>query len=102
MIEQVQAGDPADTFEQKEKDSFLAKVIVRGTLSLPRRQQYAMLWHLKNEVLDESVLTDAFLECGIDLEAMEFPTDKAELTKLRSLRTLARKKLQVYIKQYIL
>jgi DNA-directed RNA polymerase specialized sigma24 family protein len=91
--------DPAVEYEQKETAVAFAEAIVKGVLSLPPRQQYAMLCILKNSVADIQPLMDALLKYGLDLEAVHWPQDRNELNKLRASCSIARGKLRAYLKR---
>lgn len=93
------AQDPAIAYEQKESAAAFVEMIMRGLLTLPPRQQFGILCDLKNTVAAHQPLVEALSKHGLDLEAVHWPEDRAELQKLRASCSIAKRKLRAYLKR---
>ncbi len=87
--------DPADEIEQEETLADFTSKMADGVLSLPPRQQQAMVFMLKEAVTNIIPVVDALLEKGLDVEAAPGPEGKDELQLLRASLVVARKKLRL-------
>ncbi len=89
--------DPALQFEREE----LIAEVVADVIHLPQCQQRAMVCMLKDEVGNTPVLEEEFRKHGIDISAINWPTDPIELQTLKSSLSVARKKRRSFkIKYY--
>jgi DNA-directed RNA polymerase specialized sigma24 family protein len=91
--------DPAIVYEQKESAEAFVEIIVRGLLTLPPRQQFGILCNLKNTVAVHQQFVETLAKHGLDLEAVHWPEDRAELQKLRASCSVAKRKLRAYLKR---
>jgi len=87
--------DPAAKFEQTESLATFIESIVTDILTLPPRQRFSVFWVLKNEMSDLTPLVEALKNHGIDLASLKRLEDEKETQRLRSLLTIARKKLRM-------
>jgi len=87
--------DPALQFERQE---FIAEVVA-DVIHLPPCQQRAMICALKDEA-DTLALEEEFRKYGVDIGAINWPEDAAELQKLQSSLSVARKKLRCSRSKY--
>lgn len=88
--------DPAIEYERKE----LITEVVDDVLKLPPHQQYAMICVLKDEVGDTFPLVETFRKHGVDIAIVDWPHKAAELQKLQSSLSVARRKLRTAKSKY--
>lgn len=93
----VQAGeemqDPASMVEEEET---LAEYIVKavdGILALPPCQEQAIICSLKDQVDDIARLIQAFKVRKIDIEAVNWPTERDNKQRLKASLSVSRHKL---------
>lgn len=86
-------ADPAEEFEHHSTLLKLIDDIVQAVLKLPTRQQHAMLYSLLQESDDPDQLIQAFKRHKLDLRAIHWPSDKAELRLLKASLSAARKNM---------
>ncbi len=86
-------ADPAETMMQQVDASTCLKEMIQAILTLPPRQQYAMICSLKERVDDLKQLTEAFKVYKVDIQAMQWPTGKAEKQLLYASLAPAKKTL---------
>lgn len=82
--------DPYTEYEFKE---WLTE-IVDAVVQLPKKQLYALVCAMKDEVGDSFLLVDLFMARSIDIRPMNWPRDPKELQRLRSLLSVARQTLR--------
>ena len=87
--------DPVYEVEERELLAAGLKRVIPIILALPRRQRYAMLCTLKDQIDDIILLIDIFKEAGIDITTIHWPGDKDEVQRLKASLSASRKKLQL-------
>jgi DNA-directed RNA polymerase specialized sigma24 family protein len=90
--------DPADEVEQADVNRYYLHKVVEAIVTLPRQQQRAMLYALKEKIDDICAFKRACRAHNIDVEALRPPTSGGELQAMRSSTTIARKKLRLLLK----
>jgi DNA-directed RNA polymerase specialized sigma24 family protein len=93
-----ESQDPAEEVEQQDTNGYYLHLAVDAIVTLPRRQQRAMLCALKEKIDDVRALTQAYRAHNIDMEALPAPTTIGEVQAMRSSTTIARKKLRPLLK----
>jgi RNA polymerase sigma factor (sigma-70 family) len=93
--------DPAEEVEQLETVQEHTIHIAKDVLTLPKRQQQATICDLKGHVDDMLSLTDAFHQQGADITEAHWPTDKAELQRLKASLSVAHNKLEALRHNYV-
>ncbi len=86
--------DPQQQLEQAETFSFYRDRTADVVTTLPGSQQHATLCSLKDRVDDLLAWTEAFRARGLDLSAVQWPSDQKELQAQRSSASIARRKLR--------
>ena len=82
--------NPSVEYEFKEWLTEVVGVVVQ----LPKRQVYALVCAMKDEVGDHCLLAELFRAHKINIERIHWPRDQKELQKLRSLLSVARRTLR--------
>ena len=85
--------DPADEVEQEMEAFDFLNETIQAVLGLPPRQQLALICSLQDRVDDLVQLVNAFKAYRIDIEGIQWPTEKAEKQLLQASLTPARKTL---------
>lgn len=93
--------DPATEIELGEIDTDFLTKLMRAILALPPRQKQAMLYALKDCKEDALPLINALKVYGIDIEVMDWPDEPNELHLLKASLTVARKKLQWLLAEFM-
>jgi DNA-directed RNA polymerase specialized sigma24 family protein len=93
--------DPADEVEQADSNRYYLHKTVDAIVTLPQQQQRAMLYALKEKLDDMYTFKRACRAYNIDVEALHAPRSVGELQAMRSSTTIARKKLRLLLKLYI-
>lgn len=86
--------DPGYEFEQAEELDDSLQDISGAIMQLPPRQQYAMICSLKEQLDNVLPVMDALSDQFTDIEAINWPSEKDEMQRLRTSLSIARKKLQ--------
>ena len=86
-------ADPAETVAQQMDASTCLKEMIQAVLALPPRQQYAMICSLKEHVDDLRQLIEAFKAYKMDIQAIQWPSGKAEKQLLHASLVPAKKTL---------
>lgn len=84
-------SDPADEVEQQAEASICLEKAVQAIVALPPRQRLAMICALRERVDDLAQLTAAFRAYEVDIEPIQWPTNKAEKQLLQASLAPARK-----------
>ena len=92
--------DPAEIVYQKQVINDWLEKVIPDILTLPAGQLHALICHLKEKIDDLQGLTMAFKRHGVDIEGMQWPTDKKALQSARSLLCLAQKKMRLMKPSY--
>ncbi len=87
--------DPANVFSQQQAFAECLIKLTVDVMTLPAGQARAMICHLKDTVDDPQALNAAFKLYGVDIDEVNWPTDKRELQSSRTLLNLAKKKLRL-------
>jgi DNA-directed RNA polymerase specialized sigma24 family protein len=85
--------DPADEVIQRMDAVSLLSKVVPLVLELPPRQRLAMICQLQDQVDDLVQLIETFKTYRVDIEALQWPTEKAERQLLRASLSAARRNL---------
>ncbi len=91
--ETLHTPDPADEVERREEDIAFLHKLVRLVLKLPRRQQFAMICLLKDQVDDLALLTRTFQQYAVDINNIQWPCNSAGRKLLQASLYLARQTL---------
>ncbi len=94
------APDPASEVEQEELIADCMAKVVDDVLTLPSRQQQAMICSLKELLEDILPLIRAFKRRGVNIEAVRRPEQKDEAQRLMASLSIARRKLRPLRKKY--
>lgn len=87
--------DPANVFSQQQAYSECLLKLTADVMNLPAGQARSMICHLKDTVDDLQALDAAFKLHGVDIDQVNWPTNKRELQSSRTLLNLAKKKLRL-------
>lgn len=93
--------DPSYEIEADKIDPDLLTKLAKAILALPPRQRQAMLYALKDRKDDALPLINFLKAYMVDIEAMEWPEDKREVQLLRASLSIARKKLQSLLIEFM-
>ena len=91
--------DPTDEVEQQVEAFGCLNETIQAVLGLPPRQQLALICSLRDRVDDLVQLINAFKAYRIDIEGIQWPTEKAEKQLLQASLTPARKTLAKKMKE---
>ena len=89
-----EAQNPIEILEQEEGAIEAAFWAFHAILSLPPRQQYALLWGLKKQIDDVLPVITILSAYNIDVEEINIVQKRQEKQRLNTLLSLARKKLR--------
>ena len=91
--EALHTSDPADEMERREEDIAFFHKLVRLVLKLPRRQRFAMICLLKDQVDDLALLVRTFQQYTVDIDSIQWPCNSAGRKLLQASLYLARQTL---------
>lgn len=91
----VGMADPSVEYEERVEASERMQEIVDAVLTLPARQQQAMICDLRDRVDDLDALTKAFKKRKAVIETWQWPQQKKEKTLLRASLNYARVKVNL-------
>lgn len=94
MIQEERMQDPSWEYEKKELMTEYISSLVDAVITLPSRQQEAMICSLKDEIEDLPQLSTAFRQHKIDIEAVNWPEERIDKQRLKASRSFSRKKLR--------
>jgi hypothetical protein len=83
-------ADPALAFEKEETLDDLMKLTAQAVHDLPPRMQRAMINHLKDEVDNLILLTEAFAKYKIPIMSIQWPDDPVDSKRLKASLSPAR------------
>lgn len=86
-------SDPAETIVQQVDAFNCLKDMIQAVLALPPRQQFAIICSLKERVDDLRQLIKAFKAYKVDIQAIQWPAEKAEKQLLQASLVPAKKAL---------
>jgi DNA-directed RNA polymerase specialized sigma24 family protein len=86
-------GDPQVEFEQQVTFTERLEQVVAAILRLPPVQKRAMICSLRDHIGDPDLLTEAFKKRGLDITAIQWPTDRAAKQRLQASCHPARQRL---------
>lgn len=86
--------DPARSLEQQEEIIDRVTRAIEDVLLLPLCQRYALICTIKNQIEDILPLPDASTKLGVDIETINWPSEKEAVQRLRASLSVARKKLR--------
>jgi DNA-binding protein H-NS len=93
--------DPAEEFEQAETLQEQTSQAVEDVRILPRRQQQAMIWAIKERAADLLQISEAFARYNINITDIHNPTTKVEHQRLQASLCIAQKKMNAMRKSYL-
>ncbi|HEY7417574.1 MAG TPA: hypothetical protein VH593_20490 [Ktedonobacteraceae bacterium] len=96
--ETMHTPDPADIAERQEEDIAFLHELVQLVLKLPRRQQFAMICLLKDQVDDLALLTRTFQQYTVDINTIHWPGNNAGRKLLQASLYLARQTIARQLK----
>ena len=85
--------DPALEFEHKEDVYALLAETVDAIVTLPPRQQRAIICELKDQLEGVLPVAEAFRKRGFNIDAINWPEDREDRTRLKASLSEVRKKL---------
>lgn len=88
--------DPVEKLEQEEDIREWLTRIAEEVCTLPPRQLHAMLCSLKDQIEDFLPLLDALKNRGVDIEDINWPSEREEVRRLQVSLSIARKKLNTF------
>jgi hypothetical protein len=91
-------ADPSIEYEEQATASERLQEIVDAVLTLPARQQRALICDMRDRVDDLTALTRAFKERKANLESWQWPQQKNDKLLLRASLAYARTKVITYMK----
>ena len=91
-------ADPSIEYEEQVEARERMQEIVDAVLTLPVRQQHAMICEMRDRVDDLDALTNAFKERKADIERWQWPQQKNEKLLLRASLAYARLKIDRQVK----
>lgn len=91
--------NPVDEVEQQVEACIRLDETIRNVLNLPPRQQFAMICSLRDRVDDPVQLINAFKAHRIDIEAIQWPAERAEKQLLQASLAPARRTLAKNMKE---
>jgi len=91
--------DPAYEFEAQETDPDMLTSLTNAVDALPRRQQYALICCLKDELDDTIVLLNSLHNPKVDPAKVHWPEEKADKQSLKASLSAVRKKLHVLLQE---
>ena len=94
----VGMADPAVEYEEQVKATERMQEVVEAVMTLPVRQQHALICDMRDRVDDLEALTKAFKERKANIEQWQWPEQKQEKLLLRASLAYARLKVGVHIK----
>ncbi len=83
-------ADPAITFEKEEELDNLIELTAEVVHDLPPRMKLAMINHLKDQVDNLILLTEAFEKYNVTIKAMKWPDDPVDSKRLKASLSPAR------------
>lgn len=93
--------DPLQEIEQKETIAHYIDKTTNAVSALPDGQRQAMLCSLKDRVDDLSAWVESFKAYSLDIEAAQWPTEHDKRQSMKSLLTVARRKVRAKIQEVI-
>ena len=84
-------ADPAVECGKEETMDDLMELTAHMVTGLPPRMQRAMICHLQEQVDNLILLTEAFKERGVNINAIMWPDDKADSKRLKASLSPARR-----------
>ena len=91
-------ADPSIEYEERVEASERMQEIVDAVLTLPARQQQAIICDMRDRVDDLDALTKAFKKRKAAIEMWQWPQQKKEKTLLRASLNYARLKVNLHMK----
>ncbi len=92
-------ADPSIEYEEQVAANERLQEIVDAVLTLPARQQHALICDMRERVDDLAALTKAFKERKADIEKWQWPQQKNEKLLLRASLAYARLKVGKHMKK---
>ena len=86
--------DPTEIIEQQERVSEAVLWAFYAIMSLPPRQQYALLWGLRKRIDDILPIMRMLSDVDLNVEEIEIAQETQEKQRLSALLSLARKRLR--------
>lgn len=93
-METLESSDPADEVQQKADETARLQEAIPIILSLPPRQQLAMICSLRDLIDDPVQLSQAFRNYKKNIDGLRWPTGKAEKQLMGASLSVARSKLR--------
>ena len=90
-------ADPSIEYEERVEASERMEEVVDAVLTLPERQQQAIVCDMRDRVDDLDALTKAFKKRKAAIETWQWPQQKKEKTLLRASLNYARLKVKSHI-----
>jgi DNA-directed RNA polymerase specialized sigma24 family protein len=90
LSESNELADPATAFEREEVMDNLMELTAQVVHDLPPRMKLAMINHLKDQVDNLILLTEAFEKHKVTIKTMKWPDDPADSKRLKASLSPAR------------
>src|SRR5436190_14809255 len=90
LSESNELADPATAFEREEVLDNLMELTAQVVHDLPPRMKLAMINHLKDQVDNLILLTEAFEKYKVTIKSMKWPDDPADSKRLKASLSPAR------------
>jgi len=90
LSESNELADPATAFEKEEELDNLMELTAQVVHDLPPRMKLAMINHLKDQVDNLILLTEAFEKYNVTIKTMKWPDDPVDSKRLKASLSPAR------------